>query len=116
MVDRIGRAVGLLDGDEREESTGSVNGTDMRLDELLHAQQLVRHELERLVSAQAQMNEIVGALIEGLGELTRLQTATRVVDGGSRLERIIVAQDRMTELLELALGAGFDDEERPRLR
>ena len=40
------------------------------------ADDLVRRELERLASAQAQMNEIVGALIEGLGELTRLQTAT----------------------------------------
>jgi hypothetical protein len=75
---------------------------------------LVRRELERLASAQEQMNEIVGALIEGLAELTRLQTPARVVDDSSRLERIMATQDRMNEVLELALRAGFENDERAR--
>ena len=144
LVESIGRSVGLLEPDERPESTATTSGTHERLDELLHAQgrtndllaqllselvaenrrardssssaagDLVRHELERLASAQEQMNEIVGALIEGLAELTRLQTPARVVDDGSRLDRIMVAQERMNELLELALRAGFEDDETAR--
>jgi hypothetical protein len=146
LVESIGRGVGLLDGDERAQSTASTNGTHERLDELLHAQGRtndllarllsdlvvenrrardsaslqvtggdgVRRELERLASAQEQTNEIVGALIEGLAELTRLQTPARVVDDSPRLERIIAAQTRMNELLELALRAGFEDDERAR--
>jgi hypothetical protein len=141
LVQLIGRSAGLLDVEHPELVTSAIRG-DETFGELLDAQgrtndileqllvenrltrdskgaeavgNLVRHELDRLASAQEQTNEVLAALIEGLAQLAKLQVAARPAEEGSRLSEILAAQERTNELLERALHARqADGESSPR--
>ena len=66
-------------------------------------------EQQRTAEALRSLSAVVGAMQSSSGD--RLLAEIRTL-----LDDVLVAQHRTNHLLELALRAGFDDDERPRAR
>ncbi len=73
-----------------------------------------RHLAEQMVAEQQRTAEVLQSLSTAVGELAP-SSGDRLLDEIRRLlDDVLVAQHRTNHLLELALRAGFDDEEQAR--
>jgi len=73
-----------------------------------------RQLAEQMVVEQQQTSEALLALSHAVGELQSSSNDRLLVEIRALLDDVLVAQHRTNHLLELALRAGFDDEEQAR--
>jgi hypothetical protein len=73
-----------------------------------------RQLAEQMVTEQQRTAEVLNSLSQAVGELA-LSSGDRLLDEIRKLlDDVLVAQHRTNHLLELALRAGFDDDEQAR--
>ena len=75
-----------------------------------------RQVAEELVVEQQRMAEALGSLSAVVGALQSSSGDRLLAEIRTLLDDVLVAQHRTNHLLELALRAGFDDDERARAR
>ena len=75
-----------------------------------------RQLAEKLVVEQQRMAEALGSLSAVVGALQSSSGDRLLAEIRTLLDDVLVAQHRTNHLLELALRAGFDDDERARAR
>jgi hypothetical protein len=73
-----------------------------------------RRLAEQMVVEQQRTSEALLALSQSVGELRRSSGDQLLVEIRALLDDVLVAQHRTNHLLELALRAGFEEEERAR--